>query len=150
MIVSCWLCFVGQYLVRLWLFQKYLGDKYSIHTVPKQYCAQVNTISPHMFGWPMYRSRLYLVGTLNKTCHLPQGLNAMTGLFRKPMLDCASLLTAPAAEVDETRIVAARKQTVASTSTFKESLAGGKRQRSLSKYDRIDFMCFSFCCVCLF
>jgi hypothetical protein len=111
-----------------WIFAKYL-PMYSMHAVPRPAVKGVmlGTLSPHVLGWPIHRPRLYLLLTLDATCHLPEGLQAMTMLYRKPVMDCASLLLATSQELHDQRIAASHKNCRAPNSRFTELLSPAKR-----------------------
>ena len=57
-------------------------------------------LSPHLFGWPCNRPRLFEVGTLRKTCSLKSddenksGLASIGMVFEKCKLDCSALMIA--------------------------------------------------------
>ena len=71
-------------------------------------------LSPHCFGWPLHRPRLFELGTLRGICHLAlheslepvediesnsqaqkSGLAAISTMFQPCKLDCSSILVAP-------------------------------------------------------
>ena len=77
------------------LFQRYLPE-YTQH----QFFMGTKrlSVSPHHFGWPCHRPRLWTVLTKDSSCFMnsrQKNLKSLAYLFRQPILDCSVFFCAP-------------------------------------------------------
>ena len=91
------------------LFLKYL-PMYSVHQPEDEdNDNKLLHLSPHMFGWPMFRPRLYTVLCHRHKCVLSGFSTALKSLFCKPQLQVHNLFIAPKEEIEEQRRLLSKK-----------------------------------------
>ena len=106
------------------LFLKYL-PMYSVHQPEDEdNDNKLLHLSPHMFGWPMFRPRLYTVLCHRHKCVLSGFSTALKSLFCKPQLQVHNLFIAPEEEIEEQRRLLSKKLFKSPNSTFSKLLTG--------------------------
>eukprot|EP00435_Cladocopium_sp_Y103_P011830 s5265_g3.t1 len=108
------------------LFSTYL-PMYEI-IQPKDDNSRVMHLSPHLFGWPMYRPRLYTVLCHRSKCGLSEHefTEVLKALMCRPTLDVHQLFVADALEVKEQRKVLSQRLYKAENTPFAKLLTGAK------------------------